>query len=117
RSRLCHRREPAAENANVSPDAPRDQSAADAPTATWSFTTGAASAPVRNRWAFFSRGADCLVLRVTGPKDDAFADQTFATGMKTFQVLTLPPERQREVDFLAGTGFLERRDPASALER
>jgi tetratricopeptide (TPR) repeat protein len=117
RSRLSGKRESAAENANVSPDAPHDQSAGDAPTATWSFTTGATSAPVRNRWAFYSRGADCLVLRVTGPKDDAFADQTFETGMKTFQVLPLPPERQREVDFLAGTGFLERRDPASALER
>jgi len=117
RTRLVGRQDAAAENASLNADVPRDQSAADTPTAIWSFTTGATSAPVRNRWAFFSRGADCLVLRVTGPKDDAFAEQTFDTGMRTFRVLPLPPERQREVDFLAGTGFLERRDPASALER
>jgi tetratricopeptide (TPR) repeat protein len=84
---------------------------------TWAFTSGAASAPVRNRWAFFTRGADCLVLYVTGPKDDAFAEQTFETASRSFQVLPLPPERQREVDLLAGMSFLERRDPGSALDR
>ena len=84
---------------------------------TWSFTTGASSAPVRNRWAFFARNADCLVLYVTGPKDDPFAGKTFETAAKTFHVLPLPADRQREVDLLAGMGFLERRDPGSALER
>jgi hypothetical protein len=115
RSRVAGKREAAAANAVA--DTPREQSSADAPAATWSFTTGAVSAPVRNRWAFFARGADCLVLHVTGPKDDAFAESTFATAARTFQVLPLPLERQREVDLLAGMGFLERREPASALDR
>jgi len=115
RSRLSAK-ETAAANA-IPADAPRDQDTADAPSAVWSFTSGAPSAPVRNRWAFFVRGADCLVLHVTGPKDDGFAEQTFETAARTFQVLPLPPERQREVDLLAGMGFLERREPAAALDR
>jgi len=105
------------ETAGPPPDLPRDQSAEDSPTALWIFTTGPASAPLRNRWAFFARGADCLVLHVTGPLQDAFAAQAFATGAGNFQVLPLPEDRQREADLLAGMGFLERRDPASALER
>jgi len=116
RTRVAGKREAAAANA-IAADLPRDQSSSDAPTATWSFTTGATSAPVRNRWAFFARGADCLVLHVTGPQDDAFAESTFSTAARTFQVLALPPERQREVDLLAGMGFLERHEPASALDR
>ena len=97
-------------------DAPRDQSTADAPPS-WSFTSGVATAPVRNRWAFFARGADCLVLHVMSPAGDAYADQTFESAARTFEVLPLPADRQREVDLLAGTGFLERRDAASALDR
>jgi tetratricopeptide (TPR) repeat protein len=116
RSRIAGRREAAAA-ANAAADVPREESTSDAPTSTWTFTSGAASAPVRNRWAFFARNADCLVLHVTGPKDDPFAEQTFITAARTFQVLLLPPERQREVDLLAGMGFLERRDPAAALDR
>ena len=101
-----------------SPGMPRDEDAGDnKPTALWSFTTGPASAPVRNRWAFYARGADCLVLHVTGPRDDAFAAQAFDAAARSLQVLPLPPDRQREVDLLAGMGFLERRDPASALDR
>ena len=116
RSRLSGQKEgTAAEPA--SPDVPRDQAAADAPAPIWSFTTGPASAPVRNRWAFFARGADCLVLHVTGPKDQADAARAFETGAGSMEVLSLPPDRQREVDLLAGMGFLERRDPASALDR
>jgi predicted Zn-dependent protease len=57
------------------------------------------------------------VLHVTGPQDDAFAESTFATAARTFQVLALPTERQREVDLLAGMGFLERHEPSSALDR
>jgi tetratricopeptide (TPR) repeat protein len=114
RSRLASKKEASAETAA---DAPRDQATSESGPITWSFTTGAASAPVRNRWAFFTRSADCIVLYVTGPKDDPFAERTFDTALKSFQVLQLPPERQREVDLLAGMGFLERRDPASALER
>lgn len=98
-------------------DAPRDESTGEEPTAVWSFTTGASSAPARNRWAFFSRGADCVVLHVSGPRDDSFGEETFATATRTFRVLPLPPERQREADLLAGMGFLERRDPGAALER
>jgi len=116
RSRLASRKDGDAANV-VAGDAPRDQGTADVPTATWVFTSGPASAPVRNRWAFFARGADCLVLHVTGPKDDAFAQQTFDATARSFQVLPLPPDRQREVDLLAGMGFLERRDPGAALDR
>jgi hypothetical protein len=95
---------------------PRDQSSAEAPPS-WSFTSGPNAAAVRNRWAFFARGADCLVLHVAGPKEDSFGEQTFALAAKSFQVLPLPLDRQREVDLLAGMGFLERRDPAAALDR
>ncbi len=116
RSRLAGKKEGEVAN-TASTEAPRDQDSADSPTATWVFTSGAASAPVRNRWAFYGRGADCLVLHVTGPKEDAFAQKTFETASRSFEVLPLPPDRQREVDLLAGFGFLERRDPASALDR
>ena len=98
-------------------DGPRDQTIGDAPTATWSFTRGPSAAPVRSRWAFYPRAADCVMLEVSGPRGDAFSASTFDTAARSFQVLQLPPERQREVDLLAGMGFLERRDPASALER
>ena len=101
---------------NLGSDAPRDESTGDAPTS-WSFTIGPTAAPVRNRWAFFARGADCLVLHVSSPKDDSFGDQTFAVAAQSFQVLPLPEDRQREVDLLAGMAFLERRDPAAALDR
>jgi hypothetical protein len=112
RSRLAAKQE-----GQTALDPPRDQTVGDAPTAIWSFTTGAATSPVRNRWAFFSRGADCLVLHVAGARSDSFADSAFEIGARTFQVLSLPAERQREIDLLAGMGFLERHDPASALER
>lgn len=98
-------------------DMPRDQVSGEAPVPNWSFTGGPASAPVRNRWAFYSRGADCLVLHVSGARDDAFAGETFERAARTFQVLPLSTHRQQEVDLLAGMGFLERRDPGSALER
>ncbi len=98
-------------------DLPRDQSSADSPTAIWSFSRGPASAAVRSRWGFFSRGADCLMLQVTGPRDDAFAERVFDSAARTFKVLSLPPEQQREVDLLAGMGFLERREPGAALDR
>ena len=96
--------------------APRDESTGDSPPS-WSFTSGVATAPVRNRWAFFARGADCLVLHVMSPAGDAFADRTFAAAAGSLEVLPLPADRQREVDLLAGMGFLERRDAASALDR
>lgn len=94
----------------------REQVLADAPTASWSFTRGG-PAPVRSRWAFFARGPDCVLLEVTGAKDDAFGDQVFVKAARTFQLVPLAPERQRELDLLAGMGFLERREPAAALER
>jgi hypothetical protein len=115
RSRLSSQKSGGA--AAESSDLPRDQGSADVPTAIWTFITGPSSAPVRNRWAFFARGADCLVLHVSGPKDDAEAGRAFETAAASLSVLPLPPDRQREVDLLAGMGFLERRDPASALER
>lgn len=97
-------------------DAPRDESTSDSPPS-WSFTSGSTSGQARNRWAFFARGADCLVLHVTSPVGESFGDETFKTAAGTFEPLPLPADRQREVDLLAGMGFLERRDPASALER
>jgi tetratricopeptide (TPR) repeat protein len=58
-----------------------------------------------------------LLLEVSGPRDDRFADVAFQTAARTFKVTPLPADRQREVDLLAGMSFLERRDPGSALER
>jgi len=98
-------------------DGPRDQTIGDAPTAIWLFTRGPASAPVRNRWAFYARSADCLLLQVSGPPSEAFADRVFESSARSLKVLPLSPERQREVDLLAGMGFLERREPAAALDR
>jgi hypothetical protein len=98
-------------------DVPRDQASGEAPAPNWSFTSGPAATPARNRWAFYSRGADCLVLRVSGARDDAFAGETFERAARTFEVLPLSLQRQQEVDLLAGMGFLERRDPGAALER
>lgn len=98
-------------------EAPRDEQTGDAPAPSWSFTAGGKSAQVRSRWAFFARGADCIVLRVSGPSGESFIDATFDSAAKSFEALPLPPDRQREVDLLAGMGFLERRDPAAALER
>ena len=98
-------------------DGPRDQTTGDSPTATWSFTRGNSSAAVRSRWAFYPRGADCLMLEVTGALGDRFAETVFAAAARSFQVQPLSPDHQREVDLFAGMGFLERRDPASALER
>jgi tetratricopeptide (TPR) repeat protein len=57
------------------------------------------------------------MLQVSGPRDEGFADRVFDSAARTFQVLSLQPEQQREVDLLAGMGFLERREPASALDR
>jgi|GEM_PF-1484547 len=104
-------------------DAPREQTVGDAPTATWSFTRGgtgagaAAEVAVRSRWAFYARGADCVMLEVTGPKGDSFAEAVFTAAARSFDVLALAADKQREVDLLAGMGFLERREPAAALDR
>jgi len=98
-------------------DGPRNDTIGDAPTALWLFTRGPASAPVRNRWAFYSRGSDCLLLQVSGPQGEAFADQVFDSSARSLKVLPLSAERQRDVDLLAGMGFLERRQPAAALDR
>ena len=116
RTRLSGKKEPDPRSATAV-DPPRDQTVGDTPTATWSFTTGPASAPVRKRWAFYARGADCLVLDVSAGGGEVFADQSFATAARSFKVLELPPERQREIDLLAGMSFLERREPESALDR
>ncbi len=95
----------------------REQSIGDWPTSTWSFTRGSEEALVRSRWAFYARGADCLLLQVSAPKDDQFAAVVFDIAARTFKARPLEPDRQREVDLLAGMSFLERREPASALER
>ena len=98
-------------------DGLRDESTSDSPTATWSFTRGSSSGAVRSRWGFFPRGSDCLMLQVAGPANDKFADRVFDTAARSFKALSLTPDQQREVDLLAGMGFLERREPAAALER
>jgi hypothetical protein len=98
-------------------DVPRDETTADSPTAIWTFTRGGSSSAVRTRWGFFARGADCLMLQVSGPRGDSFADKVFDSATRSFKVLALPAEQQREVDLLAGMGFLERREPAAALDR
>jgi len=97
-------------------EALRDESTDDSPTATWSFTRGSSS-PVRSRWGFFARGSDCLMLQVAAPSSDKFADRVFDSASRSFKVLSLSSEQQREVDLLAGMGFLERREPAAALDR
>jgi tetratricopeptide (TPR) repeat protein len=106
-----------APEAAAAADGPRDESTDDSPTATWSFTRGTPSAALRSRWGFFARGADCLMLQVAGPRGDAFVERVFDSAARTFKVLSLPPEQQREVDLLAGMGFLERREPGAALDR
>ena len=98
-------------------DLPRDESSSDAPTATWTFTRGSSSSAVRTRWGFFARGSDCLMLQVSGPRGEAFGDKVFDSATRTFKVHALAPEQQREVDLLAGMGFLERREPGAALDR
>ena len=98
-------------------DGPREDTIGDAPTAIWLFTRGPASTPVRNRWAFYSRGSDCLLLQVASPQGEAFGDRVFESSARSLRVLPLSAERQREVDLLAGMGFLERRQPAAALDR
>jgi tetratricopeptide (TPR) repeat protein len=102
---------------NQASDTPRDQNAGDDETASWTFTSGADSAQVRSRRAFYARGSDCLVLRVSGTQGDKFADRTFDAASRSLRVLTLSAERQREIDLLAGMSFLERRDSAAALNR
>jgi hypothetical protein len=98
-------------------DAPRDESTSNTPTAIWSFTRGPAATSLRTRSGFFARGSDCLVLQVSGPQSNSFADKVFDSATKTFKVHALGPDQQREVDLLAGMGFLERREPAAALDR
>ncbi|MBS2021544.1 MAG: hypothetical protein JST92_03990 [Deltaproteobacteria bacterium] len=98
-------------------DGLRDQQLTEAPTASWSFTRGKQGADVRSRWAFYSRGADCLLLEVTGKAGDPFGDLVFRVAARSFQLTQLAPERQREIDLLAGMGFLERREPTAALDR
>jgi hypothetical protein len=98
-------------------DGPREQETGDSPTATWSFTRGSAKAAVRSRWAFYPRGADCVLLQVSGPSSDKFAEGVFDRAARSFKVLPLPADRQREVDLLAGMRFLEQREPGDALDR
>ena len=96
---------------------PRDQSTSDEPSPSWSFTRGAERMAVRSRWAFFVRGADCLLIEVTGPLGSPAAEAVFRHAERTAHTVPLPAERQREIDVLAGMGFLQQRDPASAFER
>ena len=97
-------------------EAPRDEAAED-DGAAWSYSSGSGTAEVRKHLAFFPRGADCLVLRVSAAKGDKFADRTFEAARKGLRVLPLPAERQRELDLMAGSSFLERREPEAALDR
>lgn len=98
-------------------DVPKEEATSDDPTATWSYLTGGDGAEVWKRLAFFPRGADCLVLRVSSAKGDKFAERTFAEAAKSMRVLNLPQERQRELDLAAGAMFYERHEPEAALDR
>lgn len=98
-------------------DAPKEEANSDDPTATWSYLTGGDGAEIYKRLAFFPRGADCLVLRVSSAKGDKFAERTFAEAAKSMRVLNLPEERQRELDLAAGAMFYERHEPEAALDR
>jgi len=111
------RREERPQETPAQADAPRDESTLDTPTAIWTFTRGPSSAAIRTRSGFFARGSDCLVLQVSGPQSDSFAGKVFDSAASSFKVHALAPDQQREVDLLAGMGFLERREPGAALDR
>jgi hypothetical protein len=108
---------PAALAAHPPPAPQGDEQLADQPTPSWSFSRGSGASAIRSRWGFYARGADCLMLQVAGPLGDPAADRVFVLAARSLRLAPLPPDRQREIDLLAGMGFLERRDPASALER
>lgn len=95
----------------------RDQQVEDAPIPSWSFTRGRPDASVRSRWAFYPRGSDCVLLEVTGPVQEPFGAQVFGVASQSLKLQPLSLERQRELDLLAGMGFLERREAEAALER
>jgi tetratricopeptide (TPR) repeat protein len=98
-------------------ETPHEEVVSDEPAASWTYSSGADAAQLRKRLAFYARGSDCLVLRISGAKGDKFADYTFAQASKSMKILPLPSERQRDVDLMAGASFLERRDPEAALDR
>ncbi len=98
-------------------DPVRDQTTSEEPSPSWSFTRGADLSAVRSRWAFFVRGADCLLIEVTGPLGSQTAEAVFQQAAASAHTVPVPVERQRELDVLAGMGFLQQHDPASALER
>jgi tetratricopeptide (TPR) repeat protein len=98
-------------------DLPRDQKTDESPAPSWSFTRGEDSTAVRSRWAFFARGSDCLLIEVTGPLGGTQAERVFQHAVRTAHTVPISAEQQREIDVRAGMGFLQQRDPASALER
>lgn len=99
------------------PEPLRDQSVSDGPVAWWSFTRGAETSAVRSRWAFFTRGADCLMLEVTFPAGEAFGDKVFELASRSHRLAPLTPDRQRDLDLLGGMRLLEQREPSAALDR
>jgi len=98
-------------------DLPRDQKTDDSPAPSWSFTRGEEATAVRSRWAFFARGSDCLLIEVTGPLGGTQAERVFQHAVRTAHTVPISAEQQREIDVRAGMGFLQQRDPTSALER
>jgi hypothetical protein len=99
------------------PEPLRDQAVSDGPVAWWSFTRGAEGTAVRGRWAFYTRGADCLMLEVTFPAGDAGGDKVFDLASRSHRLLPLTPDRQRDLDLLGGMRLLEQREPSAALDR
>jgi hypothetical protein len=87
------------------------------PTATWRVTIGQPGVAIRHRLAFYARGRDCVLVQVASPPRDALADLTFQTVAQSLRVLPLSPLLQRQTDLAAGMRFLERREPAAALDR
>ena len=99
------------------PEPLRDQAVSDGPVVWWSFTRGAEGTAVRSRWAFYTRGADCLMLEVTFPAGDAGGDQVFELASRSHRLLPLTPDRQRDLDLVGGMRLLEQREPSAALDR
>jgi hypothetical protein len=102
----------------ASPPPPlRDQAVSDGPVASWSFTRGEGAAAIRNRWAFYGRGADCLILQVASRAGDPAGDAVFELASRTHRLAPLSPDRQRDLELSGGVRLLEQREPAAALDR
>lgn len=74
-----------------------------------------AGAPLATHWAFWPRGADCLVLEVDGPPDAADAAYDWIAG--SFSVQPLAPPAQRRADLEGAVSLLGHGKYSPALDR